>query len=1113
MFWRLKVSRLVGKMVSEATGGIGSLSGWGVLFCLLLSLCMASVVRGELSNGEMFFEKEVRPVLVENCYECHSAGAERLKGNLRLDSLQGILEGGDSGPAALRRNARGSLLIEAVKYGNVDLQMPPKSRLREEEIAALTTWINMGMPWPEHLQNHLPAKEGDAGFPLMLRRQQHWAWQPIHQPELPRVKQKLWPASSVDYFLLARMEEQGLQPAPDADRRTLIRRVFLDLIGFPPTPEEMDLMLEETAEGWYEALVDRLLASPHFGERWARHWLDLVRYAETLGHEFDYEIPEAWRYRDYVVRAFNQDVPYNRFAQEHIAGDLLANPRINPATGDNESLLGTLSLWLGQQVHSPVDVRQYQADVVENQIDVLSKTFLGMTVACARCHNHKFDAISARDYYALEGILESSRFTLAPLSDPSRRREQLQRLLSLRREIMSQQASLWAASFNLERIAALCDEAWRSTGEQGEIEVAVLGGERDAERLDRWIRAVARIQQVSEGGYDSWKTPASTWVDFRRTGFDDWFTTGVAFGRAPTQWGHWAWKKAHEGNPREPSEDQPLWVPSGWAHSALLHTSLQGILRSPTFPIESDYIHLLVMGRESRLNVVVDGFTLIRNPIYGELKRLVNNDAPHWISIDVSMWKGHRAYLEFADTHTADFADQVQGGSYGRDGWIAVQQVVFSDAKRGPQSGSPAEVVVGQGFESKSSFRVQVVKTLRSFAKGEPGSLAQRSTLDWLVENDLLEPGFQDLPGEENCMASLRRQELACIQQLAGEVFVPAMTEGTPYNTPLAIRGNPNNPGEVVPRRFLEALGGEEIQETKSEGSGRLLLAYQLTSPENPLFSRVMVNRIWHYLMGRGIVASVDDFGVLGEDPTHPRLLDWLAADFRDSGWSMKHTVRQVVTSRAYRMSSRRRNSSSETLDPSNNWWHRMPVKRLEGEVIRDSILAVHKNLDRRVGGPSVPIHLTRFMEGRGRPSHSGPLDGKRRRSLYTEVRRNFLWPMMQVFDRPTPFTTVGRRTSSNVPAQALMLMNNPFVHEQAEHWAQKLLDMKLLSLQERINQAFRMAYQRPATQPELEEARRFLESQKIHYQDTGLEEKHPLAVWKDFCHVLFNSKEFLFNH
>ncbi|MEJ7596151.1 MAG: DUF1549 domain-containing protein, partial [Planctomycetaceae bacterium] len=354
-----------------------------------------------------FFREKVFPLLESRCFECHGPDSEA-KGDLKLSSRATMLAGGETGPAVVPEKPDESLLMQAVRYEG--FEMPPRSRMPDEEIEILNQWIADGAVWPD---DGAPAavEKPKAAFPLQERIASHWAWKQIERPAVPEVKQTDWPASDTDRFLLAKMEEAGIVPAPDADRRVLLRRLYFDLVGLPPTIEQQDRFFNDPSATPVatEKVVDELLASPQLGERWARHWLDLVRYAETLGHEFDYPLPYAWRYRDYVIRALNADVPYNEFIREHIAGDLTTEPRRNPEQGFNESIIATGFWFLGEDKHAPVDVKGEEASRIDNQIDVFGRTFLGLTIACARCHDHKFDAITADDYYALSGFLQSSR--------------------------------------------------------------------------------------------------------------------------------------------------------------------------------------------------------------------------------------------------------------------------------------------------------------------------------------------------------------------------------------------------------------------------------------------------------------------------------------------------------------------------------------------------------------------------------------------------------------------------------------------------------------------------------------------------------------------------------
>ncbi|MCI0685158.1 MAG: PSD1 and planctomycete cytochrome C domain-containing protein [Gemmataceae bacterium] len=937
-----------------------------------------------------FFEQRIRPALAEHCHKCH--GAEKPKAHLRLDSRANALKGGDSGRAVVPGAPAQSLMLKAIGYGDPELRMPPRGKLPDAVIADFTKWIQLGAPWPDDAGNQkLPvAKEFD-----LKARSRHWSLRPLQLPTTPRVKNAAWVQTPIDAFILARLEEKGLTPAPPADPRTLLRRMYFDVIGLPPTVHEM----EEFVQAWdgsnakRQALIaqvaDRLLSSPRYGERWARHWLDLVRYAETQGHEFDFEIADAWKYRDYVIRALNDDVPYDQFVREHIAGDLLGNPRRHPQTRTNESILGAGFWWLGEAKHSPVDSRADQADRIDNQIDVFGKAFLGLTIACARCHDHKFDAISTKDYYALAGYLQSSRQDRAFIDSAAERRAKLAPLVKVRTAIGN---LLPPQKFIRPRLGPSAGEALAS---------------------------------------------------FAKGTWGDWTVTGEAFGTGPSGPGAALIR---------PEQDHGAItaLPPGLAHSALLSTKLHGALRSPTFVLRHGKIHYRLAGKQARVNVVVNGLQLIREPIYGSLTFAVDNEAMHWRTQDVSMWLGQRAYIEVLDDGP---------------GYAVLEQVILSDDDRPPDA-------AGAGGRMAPA-PAALVPLLEEFRKYEAALDAPRRAL--------------------------------------------ATADGNGVNEHVFIRGNPKKLGAVVPRRFLEVFGG--VTPPPGNGSGRLELAEHMLDPgKTPILPRVLVNRVWKHHFGEGIVRSPDDFGVLGQAPTHPELLDYLALEFVRNGWSLKKLHKLMVLSATYQQASSpkasnaslggrpSRRANPDTVDPDNKLLQRMPVRRLEAEAIRDAMLAVSGRLDPTPFGPSVPVHLTPFMVGRGRPGVGGPLDGHGRRSIYIAVRRNFLTPMFVAFDYPTPFSTIGRRSVSNVPAQALTMLNNPLVLQQAELWARRVLKEAGMTAAERVRRMFETGLGRPPTASELADALAFFDEQtRIHGRADDV------RSWTEFAHVLFNVKEFIF--
>lgn len=1291
-----------------------------------------------------FFEKQVRPILANRCFECHSGSIEEPKGSLRLDSRAAILTGGDTGPAVEPGAPDKSMLIDAINYRG-DYEMPPKSKMPAAEIEILTRWVQMGAPWPA---GDKPAAANEAKkFDLAMRKAEHWAWQPVGPPVVPEVADRAWSRSAIDRFVLQRLEGAKLSPSAAADKPTLLRRIYFDLTGLPPTPAEVDAFVADSSPDAFERIVDRLLAAPAFGERWARHWLDLMRYAETRGHEFDFIIPNAYEYRDYTIRALNADVPYDAFVAEHVAGDLIAPPRLHPTTGGNESILGTGFWHLGEAVHSPVDIRKDETDRVDNAVDVLSKTFLAMTVSCARCHDHKFDAISTRDYYALAGYMQSAEYRLAPfdtMEHNHRVAEELWKLdaayrprlakafvakvrpgvertadyLLAAREVIlagpsgeakpaadavvfesfeSGDYTGWTLSGNafgqrpqtLKTIAPyqgkinavgewfvnshnirsgedihrgdeytgtmtsrefkiehdfvtfwigggahsgrtcmnlLVDgKAVRSTpgrnnnqmsfdrwdvrelrGRTARIEVVdaetggwgnigvdeivftnrpetkdsqaatrpsaseVIAGYRDraaeiakrrslpADAVLRWVVYLLATPELDGDVLSLWRATGLTadaddpellqrrfhrWLkqqnigqvkagsfvgegrvvlDYANAPAEHWLPDGPAFGP----------RAVRPGDMRLAGDASNPFVGVAWIAAAERDATFAGMklstgvendpgrpdgtirvnrtIRTPTFGIESGRVWALVRGAGAAC-AVVDSHRLNQGPLHGALAQqweAAANGQAQWIAWDLSAYKNHRTHIEFSARESGEFAVLMVVDSATRPENLPLA----GEALAAHFAGRTATVVTLDELAKRSQAVLleSLDKLENEQIAAAPDARAVAAAADWLVRNSALFDGNADADANFIAIAkefSVAREKLTANIRRESHA-APAMLEGTPEDENLLIRGNSNTPGPLVPRAFLEAIAGAD-QKPIEHGSGRLQLAEQMTDRANPLAARVIVNRLWHHLMGRGIVASVDNFGVLGDQPTHPELLDYMATDIVDDGWSLKRQIRAIATSSAYRMSSRG-DARADAADPTNRLWHRAERKRLSGEVIRDAMLAVSGRANGTMYGRSVNEHLTDFLEGRGRPA-SGPLDGDGRRSVYLSVRRNFLSPMMLAFDTPSPVSTTGRRNVSNVPAQALMLLNGPFVIEQARVWANRELAEKSAAPRDRVTRLYREAFARPATETEITDALAFLDAQGEALGIAADARANDPRLWADLCHVLFNVKEFVF--
>lgn len=1110
---------------------------------LLIPLAGAGrAIAAEPSPADIeFFEKEVRPVLIQSCFKCH--GESKQEGGLRLDSRAAAIKGGDSGTVIEPGKPEESVLVEAIRHTG-DLKMPPKAKLADDQIQALAEWVKRGAPWPADKAG--AAKSGE--FDLVARKSRQWVFQPVRLQPPPKVRDASWPRSAIDNFILSKLEAAGLAPAAPADKRTLLRRATFDLIGLPPTPAEIDAFLADDSPRAFERVVDRLLDSPHYGERWARHWLDLVRFAETCGHEFDFDLPYAFEYRDYVIRALNADVSYDQFVLEHVAGDLLPQPRLHPTERFNESIVGTGFWYLGEASHSPVDIRADEATRAENQIDVFGKTFLAQTLGCARCHDHKFDAISTKDYYALSGYLQSSRYQVACVDPPEERLAIVRELDVLRgkSEELERTAAAATARSTATRIADLlraslavlhpgsevkpepAAESINTAAKERQLDPAGLSGwvaylqgparkaasdpfhlwallagqtgELTGERLAAFVRDQTAANEARSAELAAAAPRYRVFEDFSTAKYADWFVTGEAFGIGPVEL-----SRGLRGVPFATVLHSPLTGRA--AHSGALSPQLEGALRSRTFTIERNRVLYHAAGKGAKINLIIDNFQMIRNPIYGGLTIALDSpDTLKWYVQDVSKWIGHNAYIELIDLG---------------EGFLTIDRILHSDDGPPPEGANSISwaLLANRDFDSTEKI-AKAYETLIADAVASWHGAKSQAALD--VERAARVAICQFLSTSELArtlplaLAVSRpefQQQLTDIsrrkQQLEGAIRysrrVMAMTDGTPEDDRVHVRGSPHKFGDVVPRRLTEAIAGAD-QPVPATGSGRLELARRMIDSANPVLTRVIVNRIWEHHFGAGLVATPDDFGNMGQPPTHPELLDFLVTEFVRNGWSIKKLHRLLMLSQTYQMSSRDADEAKAAeIDPQNRLWHRTNLRRLEGEAIRDAVLAVSGRLDRTLYGRSVMPYLTAFMIGRGRPGESGPLDGNGRRTVYLSVRRNFLTPMLLAFDYPIPFSTIGRRSVSNVPAQALAMMNNPFVIQQSEVWASRVLAGNS-EPHERIRSMYVSAFGRPPTDAEIHDAEAFVESQAKQY-DAG-DHLHP---WADLAHVLFNVKEFIF--
>ena len=802
--------------------------------------------------GVAFFEKEVRPLLVEHCLKCHGA-EDKIKGGLRLATRDDLLKGGDLGPVVNLGKSHESILLRAVGYKDDKLQMPPKGKLPPEAIATLTKWVEMGLPFSP---TPLVAVKADAAHDTPkspAEAKSFWSFQPVKRPEVPAVKRREWVRNPVDAFILAKLEDKGFQPAPPASKVQLLRRAYYDLTGLPPTPAEVDAFVADESPDAYEKVVEKLLASPHYGEKWGRHWLDLVRYGETNSYERDNAKPNAWRYRDYVIRSFNEDKPYDQFVREQIAGDEMPEAKESAAP-----VVATGYYRLGIWDDEPTDPVQSRYDALDDVVATTGQVFLGLTIDCARCHDHKIDPIPQKDYYKLLAFFHNINH-------------------------------------------------FRNGGPTDEAPVV-----DDAAGREAYEQRVAELAQQRK--------------------------------------------------------------------------QIQGLIEETELNFKQ-----LLEGEAGREKVILAELPdLLRK----EGKRVLGDDR-------------FREYMKLKR--------RLRDASFPKD--VATALAV---TEAGPAA--PETFVLIRGSAA---------------AKGAP-----------------VEPGFPEV-----------------------------LTDTVPAIPPAA-------PG------------------AKSSGR-RTVLARWLTSPDNPLASRVMANRLWQYHFGRGIVRSPNNFGLQGDAPTHPELLDWLASEFVARGWGMKAMHRLIMTSSAYQMSATGGDPKALASDPRNDLMWRFDLRRLTAEEFRDSILAVNGTLNAKLYGPSVfPPIPKEVLAGQSVPGKgwetSGPEDSARR-SVYVHVKRSLRLPILQSFDVAEPDTTCPVRFVTVQPTQALGTLNSEFMNQEADKLAARLKREAGEDVRAQVGLAWRLVTGRGASGAEVARGVELIDALK---QKDGAS---PDVALKYFCLLALNLNEFVY--
>jgi hypothetical protein len=877
-----------------------------LLGLLLIALVLPGRSLADDAKGLEFFEKKIRPVLIENCYSCHSKEHKKNRGGLSLDSRAAILKGGESGAAVVPGKPEQSLLLQALEHKG-ELKMPPKGPLSAEAIADLTAWVKRGAPAPDgtaQVVKDIDWKEA----------RKFWSFQPVRRPALPAVKKTSWISNEVDRFILARLESEGLTPVSAADRRTLIRRATFDLTGLPPTPEEVESFVNDKSPDAFARVVERLLASPRYGERWGRHWLDVARYAEDQAHTFAVKLNTmAWRYRDWVIDALNDDMPFDRFATLQIAADLVADARVK-----DRSALGFFGL--GAVYYKNSNAALVVAEELDDRVDTLTRGFLGLTVACARCHDHKYDPIPTQDYYSLAGVFHSSKLADVPLAEK----------LEVERYTQAQKQATDA------------DNALKDFVTSEKMRLA----EDRADQLAVYLTA--------------------------------------------------AWKVKAKGQ------------------------------------------SVNTVAREEKLeSATLDRMVKLLNPTSNlgkNLKPLID-------------WRRMPADKDAAEV--ARLAQQLQEQA----------EESRKTADRSKKSGKGMDRTLFGVFFSETGVFAPSDNELKRKMPAEKMTEYEKMR----VHADGLKKAVPPAPPIAHAMIENGREDL--------KVY---------------IRGNPATQGVVAPRRFLRILAGDDPPPF-TKGSGRLELAQAIASKDNPLTARVIVNRVWMHHFGKGIVGTPSNFGALGEKPTHPELLDYLADEFVRQGWSLKQLHRLIMLSSTYQMASSA-SADNEKKDPDNRLLWRMNRRRLDVESWRDALLHVSAQLDASLGGPTVPLG-----------------SGNVRRTVYAKISRHDLDGLLRLFDFPDANITSEKRTETTVPQQQLFVLNSPFVIDRAKALAARV---KAAAKDDDggVALAYRLCFARPPSAAEAALGKLYLSS-----SDGDESSKNQLTRWERYAQVLLGSNEFLY--
>jgi len=958
------------------------------LFCLIVSV-LIPYFKSAAAEQAVDFTRDIQPIFETACYQCH--GPKKNLGQLRLDNGNLALKGGISGAAIIPGNAKGSLLMRRILGEGGEARMPMGGDpLKPEQIESIRKWIDQGAIWPGVKRGGELAK--------------HWAYIKPVRPDLPQVKNTAWVRNPIDSFILARLEKEGLTPSPEASKESIIRRLYLDLTGLPPEPKEVDQFVADTSPGAYEKLVDRLLASPHYGERWALPWLDLARYADSNGYERD--VPRTmWKYRDWVINALNRDLSFDRFTIEQLAGDMLPNATLDQkiATGFHRNTM------LNQE--AGVDDEEARWETLIDRVNTTGAVWLGTTIGCAQCHNHKYDPFTQKEYYKLLAFFDNYEYTI-----------------------------------------------YQQPGNEGwvvEPEIEMPAPEQAAKR----DRLQAEIKKLEEGLKSLTPERASAQVDWERKLKEAQATWRII---DPLE------ISAANGTTLTKLDDSSVLAsganPDIETYTVVAKSNLKGITGIRLEVLPHAKLPRGGPGRDIYGNFILNGFEVEVATPDAKTQSLKFKEAT--ADEYLNAYRGTTAPTNFTPANLLMKGNEIGWGvdALKRDERLSYQLVLTLDTPLSTTGEAIFKIKLkfGSEFNRRQSigrFRLSVTASpepamvvslpadLRPILSVPPAKRSASQTVD--IANEFLTT-TPLLKAERDRLAGLRR-ELNEIRIEKALVIQERMGFERP-STFLRERGSFTNIGEKVfadTPAVLPPLGASRMP-------NRLGLAYWLVDAENPLTSRVTVNRFWEKIFGRGLVETSEDFGLQGERPSHPELLDWLAVEFREKGWSMKSLLRLIVSSATYRQSSRVTPTLFER-DQFNRLLARGPRFRVDAEMVRDIGLAASGLLNRTIGGPSLdPSQMTKAEE-------------RYRRGIYTSIRRTTPPASMTAFDAPSrEFCTI-RRVRTNTPLQALTVLNDPVFFEMARGMARRILTEAGPELHARLSYSFRLCLARRPIEKEIE--------------------------------------------